>query len=155
MMIAVGERKTQPSFWFASLFLASIISPSNSGGFSPECVNIRPWGPRELALKAPRHEKHQLIDHFFFILKKVCLKRTLGLSILSHTWNNVFLDSISLRWRFQFFCFEQFTFGNDCLEKHALKRIFYLFRKMVRNAEWWSKSNLPLFLTAICSFFLK
>ena len=44
-------------------------------------------------------------------------------------------------------------FENEPLDepkKMLLRKKFYLLRMMVKNAKWWSKSNLPLFLTAKC-----
>ena len=47
--------------------------------------------------------------------------------------------------------FGQFIFENELLDepkKIPSSRTFYLLRMMVKNAKWWSKSNLPLFLSA-------
>ena len=42
---------------------------------------------------------------------------------------------------------DNFFFENDPLDKPnqmTPSKKFYLFRKLVKNAKWWSKSNLPL-----------
>ena len=42
---------------------------------------------------------------------------------------------------------DKFFFENDPLDKPnqmTPSKKFYLFRKLVKNAKWWSKSNLPL-----------
>ena len=42
---------------------------------------------------------------------------------------------------------DNFFFENDPLDKPnqmSPSKKFYLFRKLVKNAKWWSKSNLPL-----------
>ena len=44
-----------------------------------------------------------------------------------------------------FFKFDPF----DEPKKMPSSKKFYLLRMMVKNAKWWSKSNLPLFLAAI------
>ena len=43
----------------------------------------------------------------------------------------------------------------DELKKMPSSKKFYLLRMMVKNAKWWSKSNLPLFLTEKCFPFIK
>ena len=42
---------------------------------------------------------------------------------------------------------DKFFFENDPLDEPnqmPSSKKFYLFRKLVKNAKWWSKSNLPL-----------
>ena len=43
--------------------------------------------------------------------------------------------------------FGQTIFENDSLDEQKImppSKKFYLFRKLVKNAKWWPKSNLPL-----------
>ena len=51
---------------------------------------------------------------------------------------------------------DNFFFENDPLDKPnqmPLSKKCYLFGKLVKNAKWWSKSNLPLSLTLLTAKF--
>ena len=69
--------------------------------------------------------------------------------------NNIFLPKFTQFYKICTECFGQFFCKRFSwrAEKMPSRTRFYFFRKMVKNAKWWSKSNLP-FLTAIFYPFL-
>ena len=89
--------------------------------------------------------------------KKYCNKQNKQTTIFLPKINNVFLRRIwqNLNGRSVLDIFVVENNPLDKSKKMRSKKKFYIFRKMVKNAKWWSKSNLPLFLTVIFYPFLK